>query len=277
MNEQTWLGTADNALEMVRFALALAYPGWEPRYNRYVAADKNLDEFRAQVQMAAAAPNPIQPTPRRLALFAHACCRSIGHLVCVGACRRLLELNERRIEAPIPEDEINRLYQSVSTEASLREAVRISLQTAGDTAHRDRLRACEEACRAAALTSLLEVANDDPEAHEFAARREATVIEEIVGLVRRASGSAAHAAGDRGTGFGPNRGALGADRTMCDLARDVFGNPFHPVAFDPRWRTSTVSLLAQGIYHYSAGYPPVNKIDHRRASDELPQVWWSPS
>jgi hypothetical protein len=32
------------------------------------------------------------------------------------------------------------------------------------------------------------------------------------------------------------------------LLRDVFGNPFRPVSFDPSWRTSTVTTLAQTMY-----------------------------
>jgi hypothetical protein len=32
------------------------------------------------------------------------------------------------------------------------------------------------------------------------------------------------------------------------LLRDIFGNPFRPVAFDPAWRTSTVVALAQQMY-----------------------------
>ena len=32
------------------------------------------------------------------------------------------------------------------------------------------------------------------------------------------------------------------------VLRDIFGNPFRPVAFDPRWRTSDVLGLAQAIY-----------------------------
>jgi hypothetical protein len=32
------------------------------------------------------------------------------------------------------------------------------------------------------------------------------------------------------------------------VIREVFGNPFRPVAFDPVWRTSDVMLLAEGIY-----------------------------
>jgi hypothetical protein len=37
-------------------------------------------------------------------------------------------------------------------------------------------------------------------------------------------------------------------RPPADLFRDVFGNPFSPVVFDPVWRTSDVRGLARGIY-----------------------------
>ena len=32
------------------------------------------------------------------------------------------------------------------------------------------------------------------------------------------------------------------------LTRDIFGNPFRPVAFEPEWRTSNVVSLSQGMY-----------------------------
>jgi hypothetical protein len=38
------------------------------------------------------------------------------------------------------------------------------------------------------------------------------------------------------------------ERNQLALARDIFGNPFRPVAFDPRWRTSDVIGLAKAIY-----------------------------
>jgi hypothetical protein len=34
----------------------------------------------------------------------------------------------------------------------------------------------------------------------------------------------------------------------CALVRDIFGNPFRPVAFDPAWRTSTAVGLARQMY-----------------------------
>jgi hypothetical protein len=36
------------------------------------------------------------------------------------------------------------------------------------------------------------------------------------------------------------------------LLRCIFGNPFRPVAFDPRWRTETAVALATGIYEHRA-------------------------
>jgi hypothetical protein len=35
---------------------------------------------------------------------------------------------------------------------------------------------------------------------------------------------------------------------ICNLIRDMFGNPFRPVVADARWRTSIVVGLAEGIY-----------------------------
>jgi hypothetical protein len=37
-------------------------------------------------------------------------------------------------------------------------------------------------------------------------------------------------------------------RAQTQILRDIFGNPFRPVAFDPAWRSSTAVALATGIY-----------------------------
>jgi hypothetical protein len=36
--------------------------------------------------------------------------------------------------------------------------------------------------------------------------------------------------------------------TLCNLIRDIFGNPFRPVAFDPRWRSESAVALARTAY-----------------------------
>src|SRR5262249_11465579 len=37
-------------------------------------------------------------------------------------------------------------------------------------------------------------------------------------------------------------------RPQVSLLRDIFGNPFRPVVFDPAWRTPSVGGVAQAIY-----------------------------
>jgi hypothetical protein len=40
----------------------------------------------------------------------------------------------------------------------------------------------------------------------------------------------------------------GEERGQSGLLRDIFGNPFRPPAFDPRWRTADVLALGRGVY-----------------------------
>jgi hypothetical protein len=40
--------------------------------------------------------------------------------------------------------------------------------------------------------------------------------------------------------------------SQCALLRDIFGNPFRPIALNPSWLTSTVLPLANGIYEEKA-------------------------
>jgi hypothetical protein len=38
------------------------------------------------------------------------------------------------------------------------------------------------------------------------------------------------------------------DHAHAALVRDIFGNPFRPVVFDPAWRTDTAVALARQMY-----------------------------
>ena len=40
----------------------------------------------------------------------------------------------------------------------------------------------------------------------------------------------------------------GERQAQCDLVRDIFGNPFRPVAFDTAWRTDNAVSLARHMY-----------------------------
>ena len=44
------------------------------------------------------------------------------------------------------------------------------------------------------------------------------------------------------------RGLPSFHGVQCRIIRDVFGNPFRPVAFSPEWRTDTAVSLARGMY-----------------------------
>jgi hypothetical protein len=52
---------------------------------------------------------------------------------------------------------------------------------------------------------------------------------------------------DRALGASGER-SLALRRAYAEVLRDVFGNPFRPVAFDPDWRTDTARSLACGMY-----------------------------
>jgi hypothetical protein len=41
---------------------------------------------------------------------------------------------------------------------------------------------------------------------------------------------------------------LQSEKWTSDTIRDIFGNPFRPIAFDPRWLTADVVGVARGIY-----------------------------
>ncbi len=47
-------------------------------------------------------------------------------------------------------------------------------------------------------------------------------------------------------------GRMSEERRQVELIRDIFGNPFHPVALDRSWLTSDVVALAHGIYEEKA-------------------------
>src|SRR5262249_49477212 len=51
-----------------------------------------------------------------------------------------------------------------------------------------------------------------------------------------------------GDDFRNNRAVSAEKKSQAVLLRDVFGNPFHPVAVDPAWLTAPVVSLAAAAY-----------------------------
>jgi hypothetical protein len=79
-----------------------------------------------------------------------------------------------------------------------------------------------------------------PQAHAAAALAGSTAAAERM----TAAGDASHPLG-AGDVYAAE---LGERRAQARLLRDIFGNPFRPVVFDPRWRTADTVALATGIY-----------------------------
>ena len=63
-----------------------------------------------------------------------------------------------------------------------------------------------------------------------------------------ASSAAAYAAYAVRYPVGGEEAKLAEQAHQTSLLRDIFGNPFRPVAIDPSWLTTDVRLLATGIY-----------------------------
>jgi hypothetical protein len=70
---------------------------------------------------------------------------------------------------------------------------------------------------------------------------------EIAGMVAWAAG---HSAGDPTLTAGEKPVFVDAEKDQAIILRDIFGNPFRPVALDPAWRNPTVVSLAQVIYDH---------------------------
>jgi hypothetical protein len=75
-------------------------------------------------------------------------------------------------------------------------------------------------------------------------------------LITRIAGAAYHAAHARGSSIHPGRAGeawLQAIRdeeaAQAGLIREIFGNAYRPIDFDPSWRTPEVVDLARGIGH----------------------------
>jgi hypothetical protein len=84
---------------------------------------------------------------------------------------------------------------------------------------------------------------DNEAAAVGAAAVEHPVAEDVIAACRRATDSQSAR-----TSEGEGRRRAEEARWQATVFRDIFGNPFRPVAFDPSWRTSTAVGLADQMY-----------------------------
>jgi hypothetical protein len=146
---------------------------------------------------------------RKLQLFALACCQRVAHLL-NDDCRCLLEKLETREHFSAPVHEQDRLIAIAATYA--------------------------------------DVASSPISEPEHAATWQAT--EAVSMCAQGVYGSAAHFALYAMSSYRHGIWDDDADEAQAQalLLRDIFGNPFRPVALDPACLTSDVVALARGIY-----------------------------
>jgi len=151
---------------------------------------------------------------RKRWLFACACCRRIWSLMPDERSRRVIELRERHVDGFVTDDEI---WQGMKAANQARNDAREPFRSLSDFDERGP--ECAPAWAAAAASTnwatavrfvLNAISCVEPEKRKIAHQNE--------------------------------------EAALCRLLRDIFGNPFRPVRFDSRWRTSTVLDLARTIY-----------------------------
>jgi len=149
-------------------------------------------------------------TDRKSRLFACACCRQIWNYVSNSALRNAVEVSERFADQEATQSQLSAAARKARRVASdLREAAM------ANTPPSNWATGSYPAAEAAALVAL-----------------------KGIGLVRTAARLA--------------RAALLINEVEtidhADLLRDIFGNPFRPVSFNPEWRSDTVLALAHQVY-----------------------------
>lgn len=150
---------------------------------------------------------------RKFRLFACACCRRISHLLRDERSRKAVEVAERFADGSATEEELTQAENDAND-------VWNELAYAEGNVTDAETDASDAACGAACYA------------------------EGAIGTAGSASHSAAYALSYEG------KQAVAQD-SQCRLLRDLFGNPFRPVAVDPPWLTwndHTIPKLAQAIY-----------------------------
>jgi hypothetical protein len=153
---------------------------------------------------------------RRLRLFAVACCRRIWHLLGSTQNDQALDAAAGHADGLVTAERLANLQRTATRWTVWSAAGATAWEAATDTADAAARVAAQEAARQEAAAVVREGGYPD----ERIAARNAAYAD-----VRRAE-----------------------QARQCGLLRDIVGDPFRPVPFDPVWRTPTVVQLAQALY-----------------------------
>src|SRR5260370_15830222 len=156
-------------------------------------------------------------SPRKLRLFGIACCRRLENLTADDECARAVLLAEQMVNGAASPEEVARLRARLKSKY------------------------------------LAIVAGEEgSQAGLWGVGAAKNLLQDDTAYIRDAPISA----GDAdllGVWNSANSAASGAEgQAQADLLREVLGNPFHPVGYEPRWWTQAVIELARSIYESQA-------------------------
>lgn len=175
---------------------------------------------------------------RRLRLFSHACCQRLRPLGFEELFERGLAAVEARAEGACSVEELSDLHTQLRERLDEIEA---ALRDADGMLHTN-----WHSCLAAAVMFAVQ---------PMYARRElnAGVTSTMGSLAFNAQGAVANPVWERTRSRTETDLVNDAESLQqVALVRDIFGNPFQPVTFEPSWRTTAVDGLATGIYEEKA-------------------------
>jgi hypothetical protein len=161
----------------------------------------------------------LKTSNRKLRLFSVLCCRRIWQLLTDDRSREAVNVAELFADGMVSEQEVETAGAEAHT--AMRESV-LARQAGGYTVPE----MYTHSVRAAWFTTIPE---------EFIDVEAALAIVSANSLIARDLSSPL--------------GSRESEKAVCSSTlRDIFGNPFRPVAFDPSWRTSTAVALASQMY-----------------------------
>jgi hypothetical protein len=171
------------------------------------------------------------PRERPLRLFASACCRRLSQHFKDACCALMIEVSDRFADGEASGDELNATFDEV---AEAQEAIHWGDGDAVDQASVEAVLGLREG---------LELSQVFEGTGEVAASLAASEAHERIctpGRHWRETDAERHEVEEAG--------ARKEHATQATLLRDIFGNPFRPVTFDPAWRTDTALALARQMY-----------------------------
>jgi hypothetical protein len=197
---------------------------------------------------------PVEAGPRKLRLFACACCREVLRLRPSEQGLAGVIVAERLADEEATEEE--QAAAAVAVEVMVYEASQDAAGALGDY-HGEAGSPCGcPYCEAAAESRWREI-NPDADG-EFGYRAlEASLAAEVAGLVGEAvcfalEPTSAWREAVAAAGAAARQLGQPIDRRLVRLLHDLFGNPFRPVSVDPTWLTPDVRRLAVALYEEGA-------------------------